>query len=114
MYFRFGSAVCLVVAISLVGIAIEKQSLDLRRQLSRQHYQMDALQEEHSKLRLKSQELAAVDLLFQAVEEDATGEVMPPLRRPVEEPANPATARRKTLLFWQQPLNDPRRKVNAP
>jgi hypothetical protein len=68
MFFRFGSAVLLVVLISLVGIAIEKQNLQHRRELSRQHFQMDVLRDEHTRLRLRCQSLASIERLFETID----------------------------------------------
>ncbi len=59
MYFRFGAAIVLVVAISVVGVALEKQSLSYRRQIAHQRYRMDALVEQYAQLRLKAQRLGA-------------------------------------------------------
>lgn len=73
MFFRFGSALILVVMTSLLGILVEKQNLALRREISRQHYRMDVLQEEHARLRLKSQQLAAVERLFETIEDESSG-----------------------------------------
>lgn len=73
MFFRFGSALILVVVTSLLGIVVEKQNLTLRREISRQHYRMDVLQEEHARLRLRSQQLAAVERLFDTIEDEESG-----------------------------------------
>ena len=73
MFFRFGSALILVVVTSLLGIIVEKQNLTLRREISRQHYRMDVLQEEHARLRLRSQQLAAVERLFATIEDEESG-----------------------------------------
>jgi hypothetical protein len=73
MFFRFGSALILVVVTSLLGIFVEKQNLTLRREISRQHYRMDVLQEEHARLRLRSQQLAAVERLFATIEDEQSG-----------------------------------------
>lgn len=73
MFFRFGSALILVVITSLLGIFVEKQNLTLRREISRQHYRMDVLQEEHARLRLRSQQLAAVERLFATIEDEESG-----------------------------------------
>lgn len=104
MFFRFGSALCLVVVIALIGIAIEKHNLDLRREISRQHFQMDILKEEHNRLRLRSQRLAAVDRLFETVEHDDS-QLAPPAGTPR---LGEHEAPRAPLLFWQLPVKDPR------
>lgn len=59
MFFRFAAALMLVVAISMAQIGLEKQSLRLRRSVSRQYYQMDELLELHAQLRLDIQQLSA-------------------------------------------------------
>lgn len=115
MFFRFGAGLSLVVLISLLGIAIEKRNLDLRRDLSRQHYRMDVLRDEHARLRLKCQQLAAVDRLFQTVEQDGTELSHPSVPVNATSPlkdvpgdASEETKRRIPLLFFQKPLADPR------
>ena len=108
MFFRFGSAVFLVVVMSLIGIAIEKQNLDVRREISRQHYRMDVLREEHARLRLRSQRLAAIERLFETVDVGGGGGgdglISPDTPRPERTPGQ----RRLPALFWQRPLTDPR------
>ncbi|MCA9039949.1 MAG: hypothetical protein KDA65_06315 [Planctomycetaceae bacterium] len=64
MFFRFGAAILLIVLICLIGIAIEKQNLDLRRDLSRQHAQSEELLEAHARLRLQTQQLGATSRLM--------------------------------------------------
>ena len=59
MFFRFAAALMLVVAVSMAQIRLEKQSLMLRRSVSRQYYQMDELLELHAQLRLDIQQLSA-------------------------------------------------------
>ena len=115
MFFRFGSAVCLVVLVSLIGIAIEKRSLQLRRELCRQHYQMDVLRDRHARLRLKSQELARVERLFDHVEQKDSQLTLP--EKPAEIPRStnaqdPYADRYRRLppLFWRQSFDDPRTK----
>ncbi len=66
MFFRFTSALFLVVAISLAGIALEKQSLALRRSVSAQQYQLDALKDARALARLETQQLGAPERLLQA------------------------------------------------
>lgn len=59
MYFRFATAIALLTAISLVGIAMDKQVLALKRAISLQHYQLDILREQEARLRLDVQRLEA-------------------------------------------------------
>ena len=116
MFFRFGAGLFLVVLISLLGIAIEKRNLDLRRDLSRQHYRMDVLRDEHARLRLKCQQLAAVDRLFETVDQNGTELSHPkaplksttPFNSDESEDSTEQTERRIPLLFFQKPLADPR------
>lgn len=139
MFFRFGSALILVVVTSLLGIFVEKQNLTLRREISRQHYRMDVLQEEYARLRFRSQQLAAIERLFATVEDEGSGLVPAEPgslanshhREPVDttsesvltngsasssEPdvadkdKSDLTTRRVPLLFWQKPVADPRMK----
>lgn len=111
MFFRFGSAVFLVVVMSLLGIAIEKQNLDLRREISRQHYRMDVLQEEHARLRLRSQKLAAIERLFETVDVDGKNGLATPQ---APRPQRTRNERRLPTLFWQRPLLDPRVRERQP
>ena len=71
MFFRFGAAIVLIVLICLIGIAIEKRNLDLRRELSRQHAQSEELLEAHARLRLKTQQLGATSRLMGEFSEPA-------------------------------------------
>ena len=105
MFFRFGSAVFLVVVMSLIGIAIEKQNLDLRREISRQHYRMDVLQEEHARLRLRSQRLAAIERLSESVAASGSDGLATPSS---PRPERARGERRLPTLFWSRPLADPR------
>jgi hypothetical protein len=59
MFFRFAAALLLVVLVSMAGIRLEKQTLELRRAVSLQHYQCDLLVEMTVQLRLEAQQLAA-------------------------------------------------------
>ena len=68
MFFRFGAALVLVVIVSLLGIALEKRVLSLKRMISLQHYRFDQLQEERTGLGVRCQQLGAPSRLIQAVE----------------------------------------------
>lgn len=101
MYFRFGSAIVLVVLISLAGIAIEKRGLELRRDVSRQHYQLDILRDTQARLRLRTQELGAPTRLLESIDRGQLT-VAPPEEPQVSfEPAAP-------LLRWQRTDRDSR------
>ncbi len=68
MFFRFGAAVLLIVVVSLLGIAIEKRALSLKRTISLQTYRAEQLQERCVRLRLQSEQLGAPSRLMQAIE----------------------------------------------
>ncbi len=59
MFFRFVASLILVVLVSMVGIGLEKQTLAMKRAVSRQYFQVDLLLEMHARLRLQVQELTA-------------------------------------------------------
>lgn len=52
MSFRFLAAMVLVVAVSLAGTTLEKQTLAMRRRVSQQQYQLDELDQRITKLKL--------------------------------------------------------------
>lgn len=67
MSFRFLAAMVLVVAVSLAGTTLEKQTLTLRRRVSQQQYQLDELDQRLTKLRLAThQRRTATRMLTQA------------------------------------------------
>jgi hypothetical protein len=95
MFFRFGSALCLVVLIALYGTSLEKQNLELKRAISQQQYRSDALLDSHVRLRLEAQRLGTPERLLGPLER---GEL--PLKRP-EKPRR--TDQRQTpLSSWKQ------------
>lgn len=105
MFFRFGSAVVLVVLVSLAATALEKQNLELRRRISRQHFRTDVLLEKHARLRLKSQRLGAPTRVIRALEEGRLK-----LREPEEsvrggqaDATEPSDSSGRPLLRWQRP-----------
>lgn len=59
MYFRFASGLMLVVLVSMAGVWLEKQTLEMRRSVSVQYYQTDALLDLLVRLRLETQQLTA-------------------------------------------------------
>jgi hypothetical protein len=71
MFFRFGSALVLVVLIALTGTALEKQNLELRRAVSRQHYRLDVLLDLHASHRVRAQQWGAPTRLVEAIDEAA-------------------------------------------
>ena len=53
MLFRFIAALSLIVAVSLTGIVMEKRELALKRAISLQHFRMDQLMEERTRVRIQ-------------------------------------------------------------
>jgi hypothetical protein len=94
MFFRFGSAVVLVVLVSLAGVALEKSNLELRREVSRQQYRTEVLLEAHAKLRLRTQQLGAPVRLIEPLEQ---GKLK--LQQPKKSAETPP--RSPPLLHWQ-------------
>jgi len=95
MFFRFGSALVLVVLIAMTGVAFEKRTLELRRNVTRQQYQMDLLQDAYSRSRLKTQQLGAPKRVIDAMEK---GELeLERTKRPTAEASS-----QTPLLHWQQ------------
>lgn len=68
MFFRFGSALVLVVLISLAGTTLEKRNLQLKRAVSRQHYRREVLLEQHSARRVEAQHLGAPHRLIDTLD----------------------------------------------
>lgn len=59
LFVRFLIALCLMTAVTLMGIAIEKNCLRLKRQISGQHAELQKLEERESQLVLQTQQLGA-------------------------------------------------------
>jgi hypothetical protein len=93
MFFRFGSALSLVVLIALTGTTLEKQNLELKRAISHQQYRLDAMLDSHVRLRLEAQRLGTPARLLGPLER---GEL--PLRQPVK--PQRTDERRIPLLNW--------------
>ena len=68
MFFRFGSALLLIVLVCLAGVGLEKRNLALRRALSKQQYQIDILLDSYARLRLKTQQMADPARLLDSLE----------------------------------------------
>jgi hypothetical protein len=95
MFFRFGAAMALVVAVALAGTAMENRSLALRRAISHQRYQLDVLIEKQARLRVAAQRAGAPAQLIEPLEQGRL-KLLPP-----ETPHR--KAQRKTpLLNWSQ------------
>ncbi len=103
MFFRFAAALLLIVLVSMAGVMLEKQILDLRRAVSRQYYQTDLLIELHVKLRLETQQLTSPSQLA----------VLAP--EPVPEKSPPKKKSRRTEVVRQAELpQDTTRENTAP
>ncbi len=68
MFLRFAAAIGLLTAIALAAIAVEKQNLSLKRAISLQHYQLEAMQEQHCRLVLETQQLSSPTRLLPELE----------------------------------------------
>ena len=97
MFFRFGSALVVVVLISAIGIALEKRNFELRREVTRQRYRTDALTDMHARLRLETHQLGAPLRVIDRVEEGQL-EMQPDIAVQADEQTPP-------LLYWQRPEN---------
>ena len=83
MFFRFGSALVLVVLISLAGTTLEKRNLELRRVVSRQQYRLEILLEQHASNRVLAQQLGAPNRLVDKIGAD------PDFSEKTSQPAKP-------------------------
>ena len=97
MYFRFGAAIVLVVVISVIGVAFEKESLSYRRAISQQRYRMDVLVEQYAQLRLKAQRLGAPSRTIKSLE--ANGDLTLPKRAAQSEPRTSLAIPRTSLML---------------
>lgn len=95
MFFRFGSAIVLVVLVAVAGVALEKQNLELRRSVSRQQFRLDVLVNQHAQMRLRTQQLGAPVRMIDSLEQGKL-QVRPPEKSATGEP------RRVPLLRWQR------------
>ena len=68
VFFRFASGLMLVVLVSMAGVWLEKQTLEMRRAVSVQYYQTDALLDLLVRLRLETQQLTAPAQMAEADE----------------------------------------------
>ena len=105
----------LAVLVSMAGVALEKQTLELRREVTRQYYRSDILLEQYARLRLKTQQLSAPHHVLDLLEDDAET-ALKSFQRPrqsiisrsEERPSPERDARRTTirnkptLLLWQR------------
>lgn len=77
MFFRFGAAMALVVAIAVTGTALESRSLAMRRAISHQRYQLDVLIERQAQLRVAAQRAGAPAQLIEPLEQGRL-QLLPP------------------------------------
>lgn len=80
MFVRFTGAVVVIVLIALAGIRLEKQNLELRREVSLQHYRLEVLERRHALHRLKVQQLGAPARMIESLESGKL-QVMAPVRK---------------------------------
>jgi len=95
MFFRFGFALSLIVLIALIGTALEKENLQLKRAISHQQFRLDALIDLHVRLRLEAERLGTPERLLGPLER---GEL--PLERSAKPPRS--DQRRAPLIQWDQ------------
>lgn len=98
MYFRFGAAIVLLVIVSVIGVALEKQNLAYRRTISQQRYRLDVLVEEYAQKRLQAQRLGAPERTIQSLEEHRGG-VTKPSRSAQAGPGTSLSIPRATLAL---------------
>jgi len=96
MFFRFAAAMSLVVLISLIGTALDKETFALRRRVSQQQYRLETLTERHARFRAQAQRLGTpVRWLNDLDEQRAT------LERIAQPP--PDRSAKTPLLNWTAP-----------
>ncbi len=99
MFFRFGSALVLVVLISLAGTALEKRNLKLHRVVSRQQYRLEILLEQHAANRVLAQQLGAPHRLVDKIDEE------PKSAEPSAQPAKPDRSNARKARHKTQPAS---------
>lgn len=110
MYFRFGMAVVLVVSVSLAGVALERANLEYRRQISRQHYQLETLRAQQAELRLRTQQLGAPARMVESIRSGR----LPVQRSAVQKLSRGKTGSRKTTDPKAARRNVSRRRISVP
>ena len=108
MFFRFISAIILVVLVSMGGVLLEKKMLNLRRDVSKQRYRTEVLLDRYTALRLKTQELSSPDRMLETIQQHRLEPR--PLTRPKNDDAqtsvDPVPNAGKPalpLLKWERP-----------
>lgn len=112
MFFRFVAGLVLVVLISMISILLEKQTLEMKRAVTRQYFQKDILLELHAKHRLQIQRLTAPvsgsSPLMAQVPESADREWRmpgPPTElAPSPRSSDSAPPPRRPLMRWEHPV----------
>lgn len=66
VFFRFVCALILAALVSMTGIVLEKQTLERKRDVTRQYYQLDLMLELHAQSRLRIQKLTSPSLQIAA------------------------------------------------
>ena len=109
MFFRFGAAVFLAVLVAMCGVLLEKRTLDLRRDVTRQYYRTDVLLESYARLRLRTQQLAAPTRVIESIEDEIYVE-------PVDRRTNliPLSKKRKPIPLLQMRPDDSSTKAGNP
>jgi hypothetical protein len=88
MVYRFCAAMCLVVAISLAGTSLEKRTLALRREVTRQTYRRDVLSRELARCRMLVQSGGAPSRRFEMAETMREDRERTVERKPIKTKAN--------------------------
>ena len=107
MFFRFAAGLILVVLVSMCGIMLEKQLLEMKRTVSRQYFQVDMLLEMHASLRLSIQRQTAPAQMAALNASSFTGQ------QPTSSPATRSQSDAPSvaplpLLRWQMPAQSKR------
>ncbi len=108
MYFRFAAGLMLVVLVSMAGVWLEKQTLEMRRTVSVQYYQTDVMFDLLVRLRLETQQLTAPkQMVLQEKAEQSARRSQPkaPHRTPRGDESEKSDARRLPLLRFQHPFD---------
>lgn len=106
VFFRFVASLILVVLVSMVGIGLEKQTLEMKRAVSRQYFQVDLLLEMHARLRLQVQELTAPANLAKIEAETLSRHSRlpgPTESSPATPPTQVSRGSQLPLLRWEHP-----------
>lgn len=103
VFFRFTAALLLAVLVSITGIALEKETLQLKRAVSRQYFQIDLLLEIHAQLRLSVQEKTAPAQLAAIRQRTHLTNERSVARNESEPASNPVQRKALPLLRWKQP-----------